>query len=57
VESVDGSKNKLERLSEATKFGFAHNPLEGAAPLQTSPLTKTTTKQKTYLLRVGGLSS
>jgi len=44
VESVDGDKNQYERLFEATKFALAHIPLEGAAPLQTSPLTK---QQKT----------
>jgi len=53
VESVDGGKDKSERLFEATKFAYAHNPLEGAAPLQTSPSQKTTTTAKTYLLRGG----
>jgi len=37
VESVDSGKPNLERLCEATEFATAHIPLEGAAPLQTSP--------------------
>jgi len=46
VESVDDRKNKSERLFEATKFAFAHIPLEGAAPLQTSHSQKQQQKQK-----------
>ncbi len=44
-------------MGQANSYSLA-SPLEGAAPIQTSPLTKTTTKAKTYLLRVVvGLSS
>jgi len=45
-------KNKSERLFEATKFAFAYN-LGGRCAPPNLHLTKTTTKTKTYLLRVG----
>ena len=46
-------KTESERLFEATKFAIAHIPLEGAAPLQTSPSQKQQ-QNNTCLLRVGG---
>jgi len=49
VESVDGGKDKSERLFEATKFAFAHIPFGGRCAPPNLPLTKTTTKAKTYL--------
>ena len=39
-------EKEAERLFEANKFAYAHNPLEGAAPLQTSPFPKQQPKQK-----------
>jgi hypothetical protein len=57
VESVDGGKDKSERLFEATKFACAHIPLEGAARLQTSPSQKQQQKQNLPIEGEGGVSS
>jgi len=46
MENVNNGKNKSERLFKATKFAYAHNPFEGAAPLQTSPSQRQQQKQR-----------
>jgi len=56
VETVDGSKNESERLFEATKCAYAHNPWRALRPSK-PPTHKDNNKSKDLPVEGwGGLS-